>query len=130
MTEPEKIKYDLMCCLVLGGSEREKHEAMRNALMYINQLEQENERTMNSYDAAMCEAADVAAMLQRWICVKDQLPEVREHVAIIVRDEDGEYLRIGWMNSMGDWRQAGVGCVEGTVTQWLRIPDWTEVKGV
>lgn len=28
MTEPEKIKYDLMCCLVLGGSEREKHEAL------------------------------------------------------------------------------------------------------
>lgn len=129
MTEPEKIKYDLMCCLVLGGSEREKHEAMRNALMYINQLEQDNERAMNSYDAAMCEAADSAALVQRWICVKDQLPEVRESVAIIVRDEDDEYLRIGWINSQREWRTVG-GCVDGTVTQWLRIPAWPEVKGV
>ena len=128
MTESEKIKYDLMCCLILGGSERQKDEAMRKAMLYINKLEKEKEKAMICYDEAVCESADVASM--QWISVNERLPEVREDVAIIIRDEDGEYLRSGWIDAMHEWHQPGFGCVNGTVTQWLRIPDWPEVTGV
>lgn len=125
MTEPEKIKYDLMCCLVLGGNESEKHEAMRNALMYINQLERDNERSLNSYDAAMCEAADSAAMVQRWICAKDQLPEKGK--AVLVAFADG-YVTIGtlwedcWIIPYTDFDEP---VAKGT--WWMPLPEPPEV---
>ena len=75
------------------------------------------------------ERSEFESRVPRWISVEERLPEVREVVAIVVRIEDDENLRLGWINGMREWRTVE-GCVDGTVTQWLRIPDWPEVKGV
>lgn len=66
---------------------------------------------------------ELEKQLPRWISVEERLPEWREDVAIIIRDGDSNYLRIGWVRKTGEWMQAGLGNIEGKVTHWMPLPD-------
>lgn len=99
-------------------------ELAKDSLAYIQQLEAENERTMSCYDAAVCESADVAAMLPKWISVKDGLPE--EHVVVLVARDDALYGRevtIGWCRC-GRWEVP----IAVKVTHWMPLPEPPEVN--
>ena len=99
------------------------HASMADALAYIQQLEVENERLLNSYDAALCETADMhsiskaaEAQVPRWISVEERLPE--DMVDILLYGE-GRY-------GMGV-RSNGWWCCEdmdGThITHWMPLPE-------
>ena len=53
---------------------------------------------------------------QRWISVKDRLPEEREDVVIVIRLD-------WWRGENVEWMQAGLGLVEGSVTHWMPLPE-------
>lgn len=107
MTEPEKIKYDLMCCLVLGGRENEKHEAMRNALMYIRDLE----------------TRELPDMKNLWVSVEERKPRPYSNVILCRKVEGFHRLGFGFMDAEGDWS----GDVQGKVTHWMTLPNFPEV---
>lgn len=136
MKKPEEIKKGLECCSVddmhCGPGcpykddclEESRYKGLESdALAYIQQLEAENERLLNSYDAALCEAADmhsiskeVEAQVPRWIPVEERLPE--DMVDVLLYGE-GRYgmgvLSCGW------W------CCEDFdgkhITHWMPLPE-------
>lgn len=75
MKRPDEIKKGMECCITDKCRECPYYHLFevfgcklaraKDALAYIQQLEQENERLLNSYDSALCEAADLAAMLPK-----------------------------------------------------------------
>lgn len=100
-------------------------ELAKDSLAYIQQLEAENERTMSCYDAAVCESADVAAMLPKWISVKDGLPEKGK--TVLVTFADG-YVTIGTL--WGDCWSIPYSEFEEPVakgTWWMPLPEPPEV---
>jgi hypothetical protein len=90
MKTPEEIKKALECCFYDSAQCGEcpyypvscDRELVRDAREYIRQLEAENERLLNSYDAALCETSDMHSICKdmevkapRWISVEEMMPE-------------------------------------------------------
>lgn len=61
MQTSEEIKRELMTCLVLNMSSRERHEAMRHTLLYIHRLEERNKSLQETNDSML----DLNGMLHR-----------------------------------------------------------------
>lgn len=133
---PEEIKQGIECCYAMdcdclkrgcpyNGMRLCHDHVLKDARDYILKLEEENKRMMNCYDAAVCESADVVAMLPKWISVEERLPEKGK--TVLVAFADG-YVTIGTL--WGDcWNIPYTEFEEPVAkgTWWMPLPEPPEV---
>lgn len=129
MKTPEEIKRGLVTCTELVMPADVQHAAMVDALAYIQKLEAENLKLINSYDAALCESADAyeerkeaEAQVPEWISVKEP-PEAYSLVNIYTTKK---VVDCGYFDGV-DWRQyndeIATQCTIGEVVLWAPTPE-------
>lgn len=141
MKKSEEIKKGLECCnqKCVGDkfcpydeySNACENTLHKDALVYIQQLEAENERLLNSYDAALCETADMhsiskeaEAQVPRWISVEERLPDsvclaVNGCGAMMVGYVEHDKYSVETRYSCED-HDTGCGLLD--VTHWMPLP--------
>jgi hypothetical protein len=93
---------------------------------------------MNCYDAAVCESADLAAMLPKWISVEERRPEGNDDVLVFVQHPISGHCwtqiahRLSAMamdecDEHDEWWLDGSGETVRYITHWMPLPEPPEV---
>lgn len=136
MKNPEEIKKGIECCYSMDcaclkrgcpytGMRLCHDHVLKDALSYIQKIEAENEKLVSSYDAQICENADMASMLPRWIRAEERMPKESQTVLVALPHGfvtmGARYGRM-WSLEFGDYEWP----LDGT--SWMPLPEPPEAS--